>query len=59
MKFIATNIPQSEPIGLKAWAKFSLRVAVSSVPIDIMYGLQLVSRKDRPQVRMKYAARKG
>ena len=53
MKFIATYMPISEPIGLKHWAKFSLLVDVSSDPMLRMYGLQLVSRKDRPQVIMK------
>ena len=53
MKFIATNIPHREPMGLNDWAKFSLRVAVAGSPIARMYGLALVSRKLSPQVRMK------
>ena len=53
MKFIATYIPRSEPIGLKLCAKFSLRVAVCSVPIERIYGLQLVSRNDKPHVSTK------
>ncbi len=53
IKFMATNIPKSEPMGLNACAKLSLRVAFSSGPIVKMYGLALVSRKERPQVRTK------
>ena len=36
IKFIATYIPSSEPIGLNDCARLSRRVAVSSVPIDRM-----------------------
>ena len=36
MKFMATNIPHSEPIGLNDWAKLRRRVAVSSGPIARM-----------------------
>ena len=36
MKFIATSMPNSEPIGLNDCARFRRRVAVSSVPIDRM-----------------------
>ena len=53
MKFMATYMPQSEPIGLKHCARFSLRVAVCSEPIDRTYGLHDVSRNDSPHVRMK------
>ena len=53
MKFMATYIPHSEPMGLKHCAMFRRRVAVSSEPIVRIYGLQDVSRNDRPQVRMK------
>ena len=59
MKFIATYMPHSEPMGLNDCAKFSRRVAVAGSPIARMYGFALVSRKLRPQVRMKYAIRKG
>ena len=46
-------------MGLNDCAKFSRRVAVAGSPIARMYGFALVSRKLRPQVRMKYAIRKG
>ena len=59
MKFIATHMPQSEPMGLKLCARLSLRVAFSFSPIDRMNGLALVSRKLSPQVSMKYATRNG
>ena len=32
----ATNIPNSEPIGLKAWARLRRRVEVSLLPNDKM-----------------------
>ena len=53
MSCCAVNIPRSDPIGLKDWERFRRRVEVSSGPIDRMYGLALVSRKDRPQGRMQ------
>ena len=53
MKFIATNMPHREPMGLNDCAKFSRRVAVAGSPIARMYGFALVSRKLSPQVRMK------
>ena len=53
MKFIATNMPNNEPIGLNDCARLSRRVAVSSLPIDRMYGFDDVSRNDNPHVRMK------
>jgi hypothetical protein len=56
---MATYIPIKEPIGLNAWARFSRRVAVSGVPIDKMYGFALVSKKDKPQARIKYAIKNG
>ena len=46
-------MPNNDPIGLKDWARLSRRVAVSSVPIDRIYGLALVSRKESPQVKIK------
>ena len=59
MKFMATNIPRIEPQGLKHCAMLRRRVAVASEPMESIYGLQLVSRNDKPHVRMKYAMRKN
>ena len=53
MKFIATNMPASEPMGLNDCARFRRRVAVSRSPMSKMHGLAVVSRNDKPQVRMK------
>ncbi len=53
IKVIAVNIPSKEPIGLNACARFRRRVAVLSSPMVRMYGLELVSRKESPQVKMK------
>ncbi len=50
MKFMATYMPNNEPIGLNDCARFNRRVAVSSVPIERMLGLELVSRNERPHV---------
>ena len=45
-------MPNRDPKGLKACAKFNLRVAVSSSPIDIIYGLAVVSKKANPNVNI-------
>ncbi len=45
-------MPNNEPIGLNDWAKFSLRVEVASSPIEMMYGLAVVSKKANPKVRI-------
>ena len=52
IKFEATNIPNKEPIGLKACARLSLRVAVLTSPIDRINGLAVVSKKAKPKVKM-------
>ena len=57
MKFIATYMPSSDPIGLNDCARFRRRVADPCGPIVRIYGLQDVSRNDSPQVSMKYAIR--
>ena len=36
MKCMATNMPASEPMGLKAWARLRRRVAVSLLPMERM-----------------------
>ena len=48
----ATAIPLSEPMGLKACAKFSRRVEDSLSPNDKMNGLAVVSKKAKPKVKM-------
>ena len=52
INFEATNIPKSEPIGLKACAQFKRWVAVRSSPIDRMNGLAVVSKKANPNVKI-------
>ena len=51
------STPRLEPIGLKAWAKLSLRVPFSSGPMAMTKGLALVSRIDSPDARVNRAAR--
>ena len=48
----ATLMPQSEPMGLKACARFSRRVLVCLSPNERMNGLAVVSRNASPKVRI-------
>ena len=52
IKLEAINIPKSEPKGLNAWAKLSLRVAFFESPIDIINGLAVVSKNAKPKVNI-------
>ena len=48
----AMAIPDNEPTGLKACARFSRRVDVLLSPNDSIYGLAVVSRNASPKVKM-------
>src|ERR1700730_7090625 len=54
----ARKTPMLVPTGLKAWARFSRRVALPSGPMEMMKGFAEVSRIDSPAASAKSATRK-
>ena len=59
MSTAPSRTPMFAPTGLKAWARLSRCVALSSGPIAITNGLADVSRIESPAARTNSATRNG